>query len=373
MNYKIDIITRTFFGHKEILENNLIQTLKLFTDKDKYHFGVVLDNESEKDHELGKYLLENKLVDYVKYEDLPENHINMFTGAAFRTSPGYDRQQWSTFYLDKYTESDIIGVVDSDSTFRTYLTPEIIFNNEGKIKIPCMKPTLNMQPWYNGTRPYIGSFYQNDSPTLKFETVVDVMPTNNMPFFFHRSTFKNLRDYIEKTWNMSFDEAFNHFSKAPFCQFNILANYAYKFESDKYEFIEQNNQNVSLVVSAINGCHNTRDIIIGGILSYNILENELPTNWEQLIRGREDDFYYSGVKLKNFNEMINDIAHTNSFANTRLLYMINNNNETQRKFVEEHYENVRKEILKLSDERQNELKTNFLNFIKNGINKVAIK
>ena len=49
-------------------------------------------------------------------------------------SPGYNRQLWSSFFIDQYTDDDIIAWMDSDVTFLTPVTKATIFNGS-KIRI----------------------------------------------------------------------------------------------------------------------------------------------------------------------------------------------------------------------------------------------
>ena len=169
---------------------------------------------------------------------------------------GYDRQQWSTFYMDTFVNHDIIGIVDSDSTFTTYLTDENIFINDGKIKIMGIKPLKSWVHWSNESKLYKfkdGAQQENDDIALQFQTIYDCMATNLMPFFFWKTSFNNFRKYIESVWNMSFDEAYKIFSKKTYCQFNIMVNYVlhlFTFQTPiiyKSNFI--NNSKVSVAQS----------------------------------------------------------------------------------------------------------------------------
>jgi hypothetical protein len=279
----IDILTRTYYKDGDILVRNLITTLNLFVNREIFKFGVVLDDESDKDHHLGNELLQKKFVDYVRYEALPPNHLTLFQALAFYPSFswGYDRQQWSTFYMDLHSNSDIIGLVDSDSTFTTYLTYENVLTEDGRIRLHVITPLAS---WHNWLFPFgDGSQYCNDKIALGFNTPYDTMNTNRMPMFFWRSTFINLRNYISKLYNTNFDEAFRIFSRNRYCQFNILVNYAIKFEPEKYVICDQCDRSANLMSVSQNGCPNTRDILIGGIKSFNIYEDELPKRLQ--IRG----------------------------------------------------------------------------------------
>ena len=57
MSHKIIILTRTYFKDGDILMKNLCSTLNIFVNRDKYKFGIILDDETIKDHTLGELLL----------------------------------------------------------------------------------------------------------------------------------------------------------------------------------------------------------------------------------------------------------------------------------------------------------------------------
>ena len=84
---------------------------------------VVLDEESEQDHTFAK-LLSKQVKEHfpnrkleVFYEPLPNDQsILNFPG---RRTPGYNRQLWSSFFIDLYTKDNIIAWMDSDAAFIT--------------------------------------------------------------------------------------------------------------------------------------------------------------------------------------------------------------------------------------------------------------
>jgi hypothetical protein len=67
-------------------------------------FTIVLDAGKSHDKLVGDCLVENGYS--VLYEELPPKHDKLFHGTAFGGNyarSGYDRQQWSKFYLDYHT------------------------------------------------------------------------------------------------------------------------------------------------------------------------------------------------------------------------------------------------------------------------------
>ncbi len=358
----VDIITRTFYKHEDILVRNLVSTMNLFVNRNTFKLVVVLDDESQMDHELGNDILKKGYADCVYYETLPSRHLELFQALAFPGLPwGYDRQQWSTFYMDLYSDADIIGVVDSDSTFTSYLTYENILTEEGKIRLHGISPKL-----YWKTPLHIltdGDQYINDKVALGFHCEWDLMCTNRMPMFFWKSTFINLRNYIAELYGVNFDEAFKIFSRKPFCQFNILANYALKFEPEKYEICDQLSQSTILMSVCQNGCPNTRDIIVGGIKSFNINQKDIPKNLKA--RGRILG-YTTPIPQLSYKELIEDLMHANNFSCIL-------KNPCKRIDIDQHYINVSRDIKKLPIHEQERLKNNFIRFLNNELNSIIIK
>jgi hypothetical protein len=370
MNNKIIILTRTFFKHEDILIQNLCKTLNVFVNRDKYKFGVILDDESNEDHILGDKLLNNMLADNIYYEPLNSDYQQLFQALAYpHMSWGYDRQQWSTFYMDTYVKEDIIGVVDSDSTFTSYLTDETIFTTNGKLKIKGVKPNYTWKHWYTEYSDFIfvnGSQYMNDNIALKFDTEVELMFTNIMPIFFYKETLKNFRDYISNIWGMSFDEAYKIFSRRAYCQFNILANYALKFESDKYEFIDIFSDVSEKVAVAQNGCPTTRDTLCGLVKSFKLSEDDL-INSNIIIQKSNNSSFGGCVDISvNYQNIIDDTRHTNNCSHV-------SNNPCLLEEINEHYKNVYRDIDNLTEIKKNELNNKVMYFLKHDFNHLIIK
>lgn len=184
MNNSVVVLTRTYHKDGDILEKNLISTINIFLNRNKYKFGIILDDESLEDHILGDYLLNR--TDYIFYETLPNKYLELFQALAYpHMSWGYDRQQWSTFYFDTFVKEDIIGIVDSDSTFTSYLTNNN-FIKDNKILIKGISPIAPyVNPYHKDNYIYMsGSHYENDNIALGFETKYNLMITNLMPIFF---------------------------------------------------------------------------------------------------------------------------------------------------------------------------------------------
>ena len=181
---KYDILVRSYSGDKEVIFNMLLSTYQLFHLNLNFNLSVILDDEAKKDHELGNMLetldetkwpnLKDNISVY--YEKLPDDWKELFqiafkeTNVPKYTRWGYDRQQWSTFYFDKYSKSEVIGCVDSDVTLKSFIRHEDIFF-ENKIKLFVCQPTKdNPSQYLREVALHCGcegSNYRNNKVALK--------------------------------------------------------------------------------------------------------------------------------------------------------------------------------------------------------------
>jgi hypothetical protein len=149
---------------------------------------------------------------------------------------GYTRQLYSTFFFDKYTDADIIGIIDSDMCFQTVLTIDSILDSAGRV--------------YKGA--LIGDMYPGNSLALKEESLYDFMGTDAMPQFFYRTTFTNLRKHIMKLFGVaSFEDAWERFANARLSPVNVISYYAVKYEQERYRLVLPNDT-VGMIVPASN-------------------------------------------------------------------------------------------------------------------------
>jgi hypothetical protein len=165
-------------------------------------------------------------------------------------TPAYELQQWSTFYFDMYADRvakaysisppNVIAIVDADAQLQTFPTLESIFpesnfydhsisntaatNTVAHFKLRAFGLGLDM--FSEATQRFLGK------PQVSIFMVT-------FPVYIYSETLKNLRNYVEKFHNMSFDDAFEKTmmeSRTYYSQFVIILSYAYWFEREKYSF-----------------------------------------------------------------------------------------------------------------------------------------
>lgn len=351
----VELLVRTYKGDEQPLLHNLIPTLEIFVNRREYRFTVVLDEESAADHALGDRLLAQGRCDRVLYEPLPPDWRTLFQGVAFPPPYnrwGYDRQQWSTFYMDVHSERDIVGVVDSDATFYTYLTRKNILSEDGKVILTLFRPT-ETSPWATArmlTRSEDGCAYRNDKVALREGATYECMMTSRMPIWFWRSTFEACRNHIARRWNTSFDTAFEDFSRGPFCAFNILANYAVKYEPERYQIRLMDSPAGDVLSVGQNGCISRFDLVAGGLQTFRVSRSErLPEEIKHA-----------------YPELIADTIHLNRLAHVACGVTVVPSRAAS------HYAVVWEDLDKLQAEQRNFMRDAFLEFVNHGLQHVKI-
>ena len=111
---------------------DLFRTAVLFWPATFGKTVVVLDEESQEDHEFGinitrqvkRQFPDRKLE--VVYESLPKSE-SVLNFPDSPKPPGYNRQLWSSFFIDLYTRDRIVAWMDTDAAFVTPVTTSTIF------------------------------------------------------------------------------------------------------------------------------------------------------------------------------------------------------------------------------------------------------
>ena len=217
--------------HRTRFYCDLFRTAVLFWPASFGKTVVVLDEESELDHEFANNLTRQTKQHFpdrkleVLYESLPIGS-SILNGSL--KSAGYNRQLWSSFFIDLYTNDRIVAWMDTDVAFVTPATQSTIFNGS-KIRIlgsECSMDTSWVQSWERNTEMALGYL-----PML-----ADFM--TYFPVYLYRDTFTHCREYILKRFNTSnFEEAFKKFYHSGFlAPVSIVITYAWFFERDRYDW-----------------------------------------------------------------------------------------------------------------------------------------
>ena len=219
--------------HRARFYCDLFRTAVLFWPASFGKTVVVLDEESEQDHifannitsQIKQHFPDRKLE--VAFESLPKDP-SILDFRASKKSPGYNRQLWSSFFIDLYTDDPIVAWMDSDVTFLTPVTKATIFNGS-RIRIlgsQCSMKIHRLRTWAITTKIALG-----------LPLVADFM--TYFPVYIYRDTFTHCREYILKRFNTSnFEEAFKKSYNRAFLisPVNVVISYAWFFERDRYDW-----------------------------------------------------------------------------------------------------------------------------------------
>ena len=215
--------------HRTRFYCDLFRTAVLFWPASFGKTVVVLDEESEQDHvlsnQINQHFPDRKLE--VAFESLPKDaSVLKFKGT--QNPRGYNRQLWSSFFIDLYTNDHIIAWMDTDVAFLAPVTKETIFNGS-RIRIlgsECSMKISWVQNWASVTEIALG-----------LPMVADFM--TYFPVYIYRNTFTHCREYILKRFNTSnFEEAFHKIYHGGnlISPVSVVISYAWFFERDRYDW-----------------------------------------------------------------------------------------------------------------------------------------
>ena len=209
----------------------LLRTSVLYWPASYGKLVVVLDLESEQDHEFAANLTRQIKQHFpdrkieVAFESLPNDpSVLDFSGSP--KSPGYNRQLWSSFFIDLYTNDSIIAWMDTDNAFATPVTKASIFN-VSKVRILGSECSLGIS--------WVKTWASTTESALGLPMVADYM--TYFPVYLYRDTFTNCRKHILKRFNTcNFEEAFKKFYHGYLSPVSIVISYAWYFERDRYDW-----------------------------------------------------------------------------------------------------------------------------------------
>eukprot|EP01012_Entosiphon_sulcatum_P023685 TRINITY_DN28791_c0_g1_i1.p1 TRINITY_DN28791_c0_g1~~TRINITY_DN28791_c0_g1_i1.p1 ORF type:complete len:541 (+),score=82.88 TRINITY_DN28791_c0_g1_i1:90-1625(+) len=216
----VDLWVRAYTKHIDRLYNYLLPSVVLFWPR-AYGSGltVVLDAEDPQSARLGERLARHPPYPRVRIEPLPRS-----VRWPPYTTVGYSRQQYSTFWADRYSQAEFVGIVDADAAFNTLVAPEDLFEG-GKPRLigylgekgPFWDKTVVAATERAVGHPHVACFMAN------------------FPVVIRRSHFQLIRDHISRVLGVAtFDAAFNVFAQQSFSQFNIMLHALWYIARDQY-------------------------------------------------------------------------------------------------------------------------------------------
>ena len=219
--------------HRTRFHCDLFRTAVLFWPASFGKTVVVLDEESVEDHAYGNNLTsqikqhfpDRKLE--VAFESLPKD-ASVLNFKGTRKSPGYNRQLWSSFFIDLYTDNHLIAWMDNDVAFVSPVTKATIFQGS-RIRILGSECTMNIS--------WVRKWARVTEIALGLPMVADFM--TYFPVYLYRDTFTHCREYILMRFNTSnFEEAFGkiYYGDNNISPVSVVISYAWFFEKDRYDW-----------------------------------------------------------------------------------------------------------------------------------------
>ena len=140
--------------HRQRYLCNVLKTAVLFWPPSLGNLVLELDEESQEDREFAerlktqaqKYFPDRKIESF--YEPLPKNQDTL----AFKgKTAGYNRQLWSSFFIDLFSKDTVIAWMDSDSAFFNPVTKPTIINGT-KVRVlgtdcTLQNPDIRRRTW----------------------------------------------------------------------------------------------------------------------------------------------------------------------------------------------------------------------------------
>lgn len=136
----------------------------------------------------------------------------------------YLGQQITKLYADEYSDADYLLFIDSDSPFIRPCTPAD-FTRDGRPLILKTKyeKVAEAIMWKPITEKVLG--YNIDYEFMR-----------RLPFCYHSSTLKSLREYIKEKQGKELSQYVQEQPQRQFSEFNTVGAYADKFQPEKYVF-----------------------------------------------------------------------------------------------------------------------------------------
>ena len=221
--------------HRQRYLCNVLRTAVLFWPPSLGNLVLALDEESQEDHEFAerlktqaqKYFPDRKIEFF--YEPLPKNQDTL----AFKgKTAGYNRQLWSSFFIDLFSNDTLIAWMDSDSAFFNPVTKPTIFNGT---EVRVLGTDCTLQNPDIKRRTWTLAWARTTQLALGLPFVVDFM--TYFPVYMYRDTVTHCREHILKHLNTTnFEEAFRMFYKGLISPVSVILSYAFYFERDRYDW-----------------------------------------------------------------------------------------------------------------------------------------
>jgi hypothetical protein len=152
----------------------LMLTVELFWPRFLGDIVIVLDYGNDVALEEIMYLSKLKHSAFIVYEHCPCNPARVFN-------------QYSYITLDRHSDSQFVVTIDSDCAFHTPVTPDVLFNDRGELKL-AVAFNFQKQLWANASKMVTGVSNENYGHAMVTQ-----------PVAFITSTLPRYREWIWQT------------------------------------------------------------------------------------------------------------------------------------------------------------------------------
>ena len=213
---------------------DFLRTAVLFWPASYGKLVLVFDQESSLDHKLAN-ILERQFHQFfpdrkleILYETLPMNYKTLLKLPWPKRDTGYNRQIWSSFFNDLYTNDTVIAWVDSDTAFSSSVTRNSMYNGT-RLRVIGTDCTLLRADFARRCAKSV-------EISIGLPAVADFML--HFPIYIYRDTYANCREYLMRRYKArNFEEVYRNISAYGFISpVTTILNYAWHFERDRYDW-----------------------------------------------------------------------------------------------------------------------------------------
>ena len=212
-------------------EEMLLRSLRLFWPAEAVRLLIVLDDESEADHEWGLELARDiRAYGFASVRIAYEPPSDVYDGGAVRS--GHNRQQRSMFWADNFTSAEYVGFLDTDTLFTTRVLPGDLFE--------CGRPVVHGLVGKPADDMWAGMATATAAALGRPQVMRGMQ---YFPVIIQTKHLKHLREHItDHLGTVSFDEVIRQFVSGSltglpfFSQFNMMATFIYYYYQCDYTF-----------------------------------------------------------------------------------------------------------------------------------------
>ena len=218
--------------HVKRLETILLPSLELFWKSPPLNVVFVTDPEAIENNVTNQIesLANSLLPSFANWSIKYTQHVTARKGSKLIIEKN---KQLPKFWSDNYTQSEYIGMLDTDTLFVTPVTSLDLFV-DGK---PLVRGAFGVP-----TAWFVIEWAKTIESILGVEYIANFMVY--FPVIFKRQDFGKVRKYVQERNNLTFFDTFTDIISTSFSEFTIIGNYLWHFEHGSYFWVLDKPPNV---------------------------------------------------------------------------------------------------------------------------------